>query len=49
MNFESVVYHDFAVIMKKYPDNGRRLITSFYVDKSYTRKDFERKYEKRIK
>jgi len=41
--------HDFVVIMKKYPDNKRRLITSFYVDQSYKRKDFERKYEQRIK
>ena len=41
--------HDFAVIMKKYPNNSRRLITSFYMDKPYIRKDFEKKYTKRIK
>lgn len=40
---------DFAVIMKKYPDNKRRLITSFYIDKNFKRKDFERKYENRVK
>lgn len=40
---------DFAVIMKRYPDSTRRLITSFYIDKSYKRKDFERKYANRIK
>lgn len=40
---------DFVVIMKKYSDGKRRLITSFYVDKPYTRKDFERKYGNRIK
>ena len=40
---------DFVVIMKKYPDNKRRLITSFYVDKAYKRMDFERKYARRIK
>jgi len=40
---------DFIVIMKKYPDNQRRLITSFYVDKPYKRKDFERKFANRIK
>lgn len=40
---------DFVVIMKKYPDGARRLITSFYVDSEYTKKDFERKYENRIK
>ena len=41
--------NDFVVIMKKYPDDKRRLITSFYVDKSFKRKDFERKYANRIK
>ena len=35
---------DFVVIMKKYPDESRRLITSFYVDSEYKRKDLERKY-----
>jgi hypothetical protein len=40
---------DFTVIMKKYPDNKRRLITSFYVNKDYKRKDFQRKYANRIK
>lgn len=39
---------DFVVIMKKYPDGRRRLITSFYVDKDYKRQDFERKYAKRL-
>ena len=34
---------DFVVIMKKYPDGRRRLITSFYVDRTFTRRDFERK------
>jgi len=40
--------NDFVVIMKKYPDDKRRLITSFYVDRLFKRKDFERKYAKRI-
>ena len=40
---------DFVVIMKKYPDGKRRLVTSFYVDSDYTRRDFERKYANRIK
>jgi hypothetical protein len=40
---------DFVVIMKKYPDGKRRLITSFYVDNTYTREDFRRKYANRIK
>jgi len=41
--------NDFVIIMKKYPDGKRRLITSFYVDRSFKRKDFERKYVNRIK
>ena len=40
---------EFAVIMKKYPNGRRRLITSFYIDKPYKREDFRRKYENRIK
>ncbi len=40
--------YDFVVIMKKYPDEKRRLITSFYID-TYKRKNFERKYANRIK
>jgi hypothetical protein len=39
---------DFVAIMKKYPDGRRRLITSFYVDKEYKRRSFERKYADRI-
>ncbi|MCD4823087.1 MAG: hypothetical protein K8S55_00630 [Phycisphaerae bacterium] len=40
--------YDFVVIMKKYRSGTRRLITSFCVDKSYKRRDFERKYTNRI-
>jgi hypothetical protein len=40
---------DFVVIMKKFPNGKRRLITSFYVDSQYKRDDFERKYSHRIK
>ncbi len=40
--------YDFVVIMKKYSDGGRRLITSFYIDNSYKRQDFERKYTRRL-
>lgn len=39
---------DYVVIMKKYPDNKRRLITSFYIDSRYKYADFERKYRDRI-
>lgn len=41
--------YDFVVIMKKYPGGKRRLVTSFYVDETYKREDFERKYANRIK
>ena len=41
--------YDFVVIMKKYPDGKRRLITSFYVDSRYKVADFEKKYANRIK
>ena len=38
----------FVTIMKKYADGARRLVTSFYVDKDYKRRDFERKYSNRL-
>jgi hypothetical protein len=41
--------YDFVAIMKRYPDQKRRLITSFYVDTKFKRDDFERKYSDRIK
>lgn len=41
--------YDFVVIMKKFPNGKRRLITSFYVDSHYKREDFLRKYADRIK
>ncbi|MFO7738102.1 MAG: hypothetical protein R6V46_06515 [Desulfatiglandaceae bacterium] len=39
----------FVAIMKRYADQKRRLITSFYVDTKFKRDDFERKYSDRIK
>lgn len=39
---------DFVVIMKKYPDESRRLITSFYIDHSHTRRKLSKKYTKRV-
>jgi len=39
---------DFVVILKKYPNDTRRLITSFYIDVDYKRIDFERKYRNRV-
>ena len=41
--------YDFVVIMKKYRDGRRRLITSFHVDKAYKREVFKRKYANRLK
>jgi hypothetical protein len=40
--------HDFVVILKKYPNGNRRLITSFCVDHASTRRNLERKYKKRL-
>ncbi|WP_293652838.1 hypothetical protein [Thiolapillus sp.] len=39
---------DFVVIMKKYPDGRRRLITSFWVEYRNTRRKLRKKYERRI-
>jgi len=39
----------FVVIMKKYRNGARRLITSFYVDYDSKRRDLERKYAKRMR
>jgi len=41
---------DFNYLMKlkKYPDGGRRLITSFWVEFSSFRRKLEKKYERRI-
>lgn len=40
--------HDFVVIMKKYKDESRRLITSYYLDNPHQRRKMMRKYERRI-
>jgi len=40
--------HDFVVILKKYPNNKRRIVTSFHVDNEVKRRDFEKKYGNRI-
>lgn len=40
--------YDFLVIMKKYRDGGRRLITSFYIDYSHKRRELQKKFKKRI-
>jgi hypothetical protein len=40
---------DFLVLMKKYPNGGRRLITSYYVDQPHTRRSLNKKYARRLK
>jgi hypothetical protein len=40
---------DYLMILKKYPDGRRRLITSFWVEYLNTRRKLENKYEKRIR
>ena len=38
----------FVVIMKRYDDGSRRLITSFYIDYDSKRDDLQKKYDNRI-
>jgi len=40
--------HDFVVIMKKMPDQTRRLITSYWLEYANTKHKMMKKYEKRI-
>ncbi|MFC1701284.1 hypothetical protein ACFL1J_00815 [Pseudomonadota bacterium] len=40
--------YDFVVIMKKFPDGTRRIITSFWVEYEHTKRKFRRKYSKRL-
>jgi hypothetical protein len=40
---------DFLVLMKKYPDGRRRLLTSFYIDYPNYKRKLEKKYARRIK
>lgn len=41
--------HSFVVILKKYPDGSRRLITSFWVDYQSKVRDLESKWKRREK
>lgn len=41
--------YDFVVIMKKYPDENRRLITSFWIEYGNTRRKMQKKYDNRIR
>lgn len=40
--------YDFVVIMKKYPDATRRLITSFWLEYENTKRKMRKKYQNRI-
>jgi len=40
--------HDYLVLMKKYKDGQRRLMTSYYIDYEHKRKNLEKKYKGRI-
>lgn len=40
--------YDFVVILKKYEDGGRRLITSFWVEYENTKSKLRKKYTRRI-
>ncbi len=40
--------HDFVVIMKKYKDGRRRLVTAHYIDYPNKKRKLANKYEKRI-
>lgn len=39
---------DFVVIMKKYPNGGRRLITSYWLEYDHAKRKLRKKYERRI-
>ena len=39
---------NFLVLMKKYRDGRRRLITSYYVNYPHKRRNLEKKYKRRI-
>lgn len=40
--------YDFVVILKKYPDGRRRLITSYWVEYENTKRKLRKKYERRL-
>jgi hypothetical protein len=39
---------DYLIVMKKYPNGQRRLITAYYLDYEHTRRKLRKKYEKRV-
>lgn len=40
--------YDYLVIMKKYKDGARRLITSYYIDYAHKKRKLTKKYHKRL-
>ncbi len=41
--------YDFLILLKKYPDTTRRLITSYWLEYENTKTKLRKKYEKRIR
>lgn len=39
---------DYLIVMKKYPNGQRRLVTAYYVDYENTRQKLQKKYERRM-
>ena len=39
---------DYLILMKKYPNGQRRLLTAYYVDYENNRRKLQKKYEKRV-
>ena len=40
--------HDYAIIMRKMPDDSRRLITAYWVEFGHERRKLRKKYERRL-
>ena len=40
--------YDYLVLLKKYRNGGRRLVTSYYIDYPHKRRMLERKYSQRV-
>jgi hypothetical protein len=40
--------HDFLVLLKKYKDGRRRLLTAYYIDQPHYRRKLEKKYKRRV-
>jgi hypothetical protein len=40
--------HDYVVVLKKYKDGRRRIITAYWIDYEHKRKDLLRKYQQKV-